>query len=89
MNREFKREHGYLTFAQNGETDYLRVGTRIGSRKDSEVYDLNVWPGDSGAAIFNSRGQIVGVVSSMSLPFHTMMAHPFAFTRKQWREATL
>ena len=33
------------------------------SRPSPIVYDLNGWMGDSGAAIFNSTGEIVGVVS--------------------------
>ena len=54
--------------------------------------DVESTHGDSGAAVFNYAGEIVGVVSAgcepITSPFNLMGMLPLRFTRKQWREAT-
>jgi hypothetical protein len=56
------------------------------------LYDLNGYFGDSGAGIFNSRGQLVAVVSVLYQQedggyMKLMGSFPLAFTDKQWQEA--
>ena len=75
--------------------DMLRFGRVAGYQDDAMpglgramMVDFNGWPGDSGAALFNWRGEICAVVSIGSQPYRLMGVFPFAFTRKQWREAT-
>lgn len=56
-----------------------------------QFFDIASTHGDSGAAIFNRYGQIVGVVSigtaPISDPFNLMGAIPLAFTKAQLKEA--
>lgn len=56
-------------------------------------FDLASTYGDSGSAIFNMAGEIVGVLSIGTDPisnhFHLMGALPLGFTRAQWERATL
>lgn len=56
-------------------------------------FDVASTHGDSGAGIFNLRGQIVGVVSigtdPVTDPFHIMGALPFSFSAEQWKAARL
>jgi hypothetical protein len=56
------------------------------------LYDLNGYFGDSGSGIFNSRGQLVGVVSVMYQQMDNgymkvMGSFALAFTDEQWQEA--
>lgn len=55
------------------------------------ISDCNVNRGDSGAAIFDKRGRIVGVVSTMMVdgPSLFMGSLPISFTRKQLRRLGL
>lgn len=57
------------------------------------LYDISGYFGDSGSGIFNSRGQLVAVVSVLyqqedQAYMKLMGSFPLAFTEKQWREAT-
>lgn len=57
-----------------------------------EFYDINGFFGDSGAGVFNSRGQLVAVVSMMFQQvgngyMKLMGSFPLAFTDEQWHEA--
>lgn len=55
--------------------------------KDWLAIDLLVAPGDSGSGLFDERGYLVGVVSSVVAPteyFHLTGIRPFAFTPEQW-----
>lgn len=56
------------------------------------LYDLNIYFGDSGSGVFNSRGQLVAVVSVLYQQedggyMKLMGSFPLAFTDKQWQEA--
>jgi hypothetical protein len=85
-----------------GVTDQLRVGRASGYwtlpkefwsdapvyRLQFQAFDFNGGPGDSGAAIFNDYGQIVGVVSIgtwfITAPVQFIGAYPLAFSDEQW-----
>lgn len=74
----------------NGLEDVFRVGRVAHVAKDGAlVIDGNLYRGDSGAALFNKRGRIVGVVSGMVQreSFRVGICFPLTFTDKQWREA--
>jgi S1-C subfamily serine protease len=53
--------------------------------------DIQVAPGDSGAGLFNHRGELVGVVSIQTWqgtgPANFMGSLAFRFTPEQWRQA--
>ena len=58
------------------------------------IYDLNGFFGDSGSALFNDDGQIVGVISfaieqntGQGDTWHAMASLPLAFTAAQMRKA--
>jgi S1-C subfamily serine protease len=59
--------------------------------KKFRYWDIASTYGDSGSAIFDMQGRVVGVLSIGTDPitnhFHLAGSLPFAFTRKQWREA--
>lgn len=61
-----------------GLENILRYGRVAGKRGNDYLFDLNAIQGDSGAAIFNRRGEIVGVVSAVggSGPFLLAIAFP-------------
>lgn len=87
--------------------DQLRFGTMTGTgflppsvaEEENEplfllpftFFDLESMGGDSGSAIFNEAGMIVGVVSigtdPLTAPFHLMGALPLSFTAEQWKAA--
>lgn len=79
MSEQYR--HGYV------------AGQMIAFHKLATSYDLRIYFGDSGSGIFNSRNQLVGVVSfiySQSSENGALtMAGSFAllFTAQQWREA--
>lgn len=55
------------------------------------LYDVNGYPGDSGSGIFNSRGQLVAVVSVLyqqedNAYMKLMGSFGLAFTDDQWRQ---
>lgn len=74
----------------NGLDDIFRVGRVAHVATDgSLIIDANHYRGDSGAALFNKRGQVVGVVSGMTgrEMFKLTIAFPLKFTDEQWRQA--
>lgn len=50
--------------------------------------DCRCWKGDSGAALFNDRGQLVGIVSAIDGEglWYMTVAFPFTFTAQQWKD---
>lgn len=84
-------------------SDQLRVGRAAGFGvlprevwSDGKVYstlfqsfDINAGPGDSGAGLFNRRGEVVGVISITTFmwnsPANLVGAYPLHFTPKQWK----
>lgn len=87
--------------------DQLRFGTMSGvgklpayvaAEQGEPLFLLEFWffdipstGGDSGSAIFDSRGRVCAVVSigtdPLTDPFHLMGALPFKFSADQWTEA--
>lgn len=53
------------------------------------IYDLNIGVGDSGAAVFDSKGDVTGVISMMVSKdgFRLSQCFPLAFTQAQLDEA--
>jgi len=56
------------------------------------LYDLNGYFGDSGSGVFNSRGQLIGVMSILAQQTDGAYikfagSFPLAFTDEQWRDA--
>jgi len=74
-----------------GRKDLYREGYVSGFESpDWVLIDAMVGPGDSGSGLFNSAGQLVGVISSVFSPvpyFHVAGAKIMAFTPEQWAEA--
>ena len=64
----------------------FRNGYVAGYDHDSSmVLDMTVWFGDSGSGVFNSRGQLVGVINSKPKePFALGYAYPLTFSPDQW-----
>jgi len=69
-----------------GIPDVYGEGLIVGQFEGRILIDGNVWLGVSGSALFNERGQIVGVVSSVlgSEIYKLGAAFPLRFTAKQW-----
>lgn len=71
--------------------DMLRVGRVAGWDGTLMVLGLLGWYGDSGAAVFDENGQVVGVVSRMypgDQPYFRLVGcYQITFTAKQWAEA--
>lgn len=69
--------------------DILRRGYIAGYDRDATVYDVHGLFGDSGAAIFDKNGKIIGVISYITQDetFSMMGSYPLAFTREQVIEA--
>lgn len=63
-----------------GEHDVFRIGYVSRATTDLVVMDMTICKGDSGAGIFNDRGEVVGVVTGMNdLNGCTfMLAYPWA-----------
>lgn len=73
-----------------GLKDVVIVGRVAGWLDDgSMLLDMTGWKGDSGSALFDKRGRIVGVVSAIGgqSVFYLMIAHPMAFTAQDWKAA--
>ena len=72
--------------------DLLRVG-RVSGYQDTEwkgmgklhvqLSDLHITNGDSGSALFNTRGEITSVLSIGTLPFAMAGTFPMKFSREQ------
>lgn len=72
-----------------GEKSIYREGYVSRALPDAVLIDAQVWKGDSGAGVFNQRGELVGVVSAMTgagPSFMFAVMYPLAFTKEQWRE---
>lgn len=57
----------------------------------ADLYDIEGGHGDSGAAIFDNDGRIIGVLSGGYVPtehFRLIVAFPLGFTPEQWRQAS-
>jgi len=69
------------------------VGTVAGTYKDNTLLNLPIFYGDSGAAVMDEQGRIVGVVSGIRVldadGVHVQWGEvmPLAFTAEQWRAA--
>lgn len=73
-----------------GMEDVLLVGRVAGWTKDgSMLIDGSGWKGDSGAALFDRKGRIVGVVSAIGgeRAFYLLIAFPLRFTEADWQAA--
>lgn len=71
----------------HGIADVYRQGV-VAQVTDARVYiDGNGFMGDSGAALFDRNGRVVGVLSAIAEAdgFRLMVAYPLAFTDEQWR----
>lgn len=72
-----------------GWVDVLRYGRIAAVQGDGSILlDANNYKGDSGAAVFNERGEIVGVVTGIASVeyFRLTVLLPFRFTAEQWAE---
>lgn len=74
-----------------GYPDLLRVGYVAGWFENAMLLDCNNFKGDSGSAVFDRQGRIVGVVSQ-TFPWPNpgwklTAAFPFKFTPEQWKDA--
>ena len=73
-----------------GLKDVLLFGRVAGWLEDGAMLvDASGFKGDSGAALFDRRGEIVGVVSALGGqgPFYLMIAYPMQFTAQDWKAA--
>ena len=73
-----------------GLDDVLLVGRVAGWLKDgSMLVDVTGFKGDSGSALFDRNGRIVGVVSAIggAQAFYLMIAFPLQFTEQDWQAA--
>lgn len=70
-----------------GLADMLREGYVAACMADGCLLDIEGAPGDSGAAVLDSRGRVVGVVSQIlqgnGVQFRMMVLFPMAFTKAQ------
>ncbi|AHX16132.1 hypothetical protein CH75_04850 [Dyella jiangningensis] len=68
-------------------------GYQVEENRRWTLYDINAFFGDSGSAIFDMQGRIVGVVSIMVPQVYgqgymkLMGGLPLAFTKEQWTKA--
>lgn len=72
-----------------GEDQLFRTGHVSGWRPDGKaILDINAWTGDSGAAVFNEDGRIVGVMSAVlgQNIFKLGSMYPMAFTPEQYKD---
>ena len=68
-------------------TDILRQGHVAGFYGENTVFDMTATHGDSGGAIFNGRGLIIGVVWGGPDGVPLEVGQPIGFTDAQIREA--
>lgn len=75
-------------FGNPGLKQMFRKGSVAGFEGYEIVLDVNGWHGDSGAAIFNSRGEIVSAVSEgyMHGIFKLVVVYPLEFTTAQYKD---
>lgn len=90
----------YLIGDPEGLRDVLRLGYYCGradahspeasAKSETDLYDIGAGHGDSGAAMFNARGRIIGVLTGGYTPtadFRLIRVIPLAFTPEQWAQA--
>ena len=72
-----------------GLRDILTVGRVSGWDTGRMYVDITAYKGDSGAALFDRRGRIVGVVSAIggAESFYLLIAFDMRFTAKDWEAA--
>lgn len=79
--------HGLGMLLRRGH--YSGVLVEPATKISYHTYDVEIINGDSGSAVFNSEGKVVGMVSQILsfVPHWRMMINPpFAFTQKQIKE---
>lgn len=92
-----KAEKLFIWGNPSSSVDFYREGHVAGYSDGSvgrvTVVDLNVWFGDSGSAIFDSHGDVIGVTSMLTfeqslngVPLKFMAFFPFAFTESQYED---
>ena len=83
----------FMYGAPAGIQDQLQVGRVSGHRGKYTLYDVTSFLGDSGAAIFDEQGRIVGVVSAVvggpsikesSIGFGLMVSEAIKFSARDW-----
>lgn len=64
----------------HGREDFFRVGYVVGQDENAIYIDMPIGHGDSGAAIFNHRGEVVGVITGYAerMGFRLGVVRPFA-----------
>lgn len=73
-----------------GEPNVYREGYVSRVRTDGILIDAQVFFGDSGSGVFDSRGHLVGMVSQLAGPspsFVMAVLLPIRFTEEQWKAA--
>ena len=71
----------------SGQNDMLRRGYVAGTVAQGTLLDLPVSQGDSGAAIFNERGEVVGVLTGytqLQSGMQLAAVHPFTSPFEGW-----
>lgn len=71
----------------SGQNDMLRRGYVAGTVAQGTLLDLPVSQGDSGAAIFNERGEVVGVLTGytrLESGMQLAAVHPFTSPFEGW-----
>jgi hypothetical protein len=86
-----KPEQGAVVFVHGNPSSYpdiLRVGHVAGWHEGDMLIDCNNWYGDSGAAVFDADGRIVGTVNSMfpwpNQGWRLTRINAMRFTPAQW-----
>ncbi len=89
-----KPKHGDVVFTWGNPATYpdiLRVGRVAGWHDGAMLLDENNWYGDSGGAVFNQYGLVVGTVNAMfpwpNQGWRLTQVNPLKFTAEQWKEA--
>jgi V8-like Glu-specific endopeptidase len=74
-------------FGNPGIKDIYREGYVAGSEDGAMILDVNSWQGDSGAGVFNDKGEIVGVINALAKNdiFKLTFCYPLQFTQEQYK----
>lgn len=81
VNPDFRQGQRVFMYGNPaGRTDILRRGYIAGRDADFIYLDMQIGGGDSGAAVFNDRGEVVGLVTGYGAQgsFHMGLVRPFA-----------
>jgi S1-C subfamily serine protease len=71
----------------NNINDLLRRGYVVGGDAERTLLDLNVSHGDSGAGVFNDKGEVVGVITGFgqfSSGMRLALVKPFTKPVSEW-----